>query len=493
VFEVLAALQKFSKTRPHDSAFSQDQRALSYAQLSGRVGAFSQDLADNDVIAIYAPNGLEWVIADLSVAFAGKTMVPLPTFFSESQLRHIIENAGVGRILASRETLSPAQAFGLPVTEVTIDGPTAPLDGANNHSLEAQRIIYTSGTTGAPKGVRLGDKQVCASAKGLLAASGASAKDRYLSVLPFSLLLEQIAGIALPILAGAPVSIASNAAGAALQGDTLPLMNAFTDAFEGAGATASVLVPGLLDAWIKTLTATNTTAPSSLRFVAVGGAPVNTSLAKMAWDLGVPVHEGYGLSECCSVVSVNRPGGRNEGTTGVPIPGVNVTLQDGEIVVHGDTVMAGYLGHDNNPNGVWRTGDLGEFSSKGALRILGRKDNLIVTQAGRNISPEWVEGLCETSPGVAKCVLTNVPDQGDDQGLVLIVVAPPDSAAVLQAQYAQLPDYARPDHTVIVDGADVAKYDLLTPLGDARRAHCQAFARQWLGRPDAAEALRNHA
>ena len=493
MFEVLAALQKFSKTRPHDSAFSQDQRALSYAQLSGRVGAFSQDLADNDVIAIYAPNGLEWVIADLSVAFAGKTMVPLPTFFSESQLRHIIENAGVGRILASRETLSPAQAFGLPVTEVTIDGPTAPLDGANNHSLEAQRIIYTSGTTGAPKGVRLGDKQVYASAKGLLAASGASAEDRYLSVLPFSLLLEQIAGIALPILAGAPVSIASNAAGAALQGDTLPLMNAFGDAFEGAGATASVLVPGLLDAWIKTLTATNTTAPSSLRFVAVGGAPVNTSLAKMAWDLGVPVHEGYGLSECCSVVSVNRPGGRNEGTTGVPIPGVNVTLQDGEIVVHGDTVMAGYLGHDNNPNGVWRTGDLGEFSSKGALRILGRKDNLIVTQAGRNISPEWVEGLCETSPGVAKCVLTNVPDQGDDQGLVLIVVAPPDSAAVLQAQYAQLPDYARPDHTVIVDGADVAKYDLLTPLGDARRAHCQAFARQWLGRPDAAEALRNHA
>jgi len=493
VFEVLAALQKLSKTRPHDSAFSQDQRALSYAQLSGRVGAFSQDLADNDVIAIYAPNGLEWVIADLSVAFAGKTMVPLPTFFSEGQLRHIIENAGVGRILASRETLNQAQAFGLPVTEVTIDGPTAPLDGANNHSLEAQRIIYTSGTTGAPKGVRLGDKQICASAKGLLAASGASAEDRYLSVLPFSLLLEQIAGIALPILAGAPVSIASNAAGAALQGDTLPLMNAFADAFEGTGATASVLVPGLLDAWVKTLAAANATAPSSLRFVAVGGAPVNKTLAKMAWDLGVPAHEGYGLSECCSVVSVNRPGGRSEGSTGTPIPGVNVTLQNGEIVVHGDTVMAGYLGHDNNPDGVWRTGDLGEFSSKGALRILGRKDNLIVTQAGRNISPEWVEGLCETSPGVAKCVLTHVPDQDENQGLVLIVVGAPDSGAVLQAQFAQLPDYARPDHTVIVDGADVAKYDLLTPLGDARRAHCQAFARQWLGRPDAAEALRNRA
>ena len=482
MFEVLAALQKLSKTRPHDSAFSEDQRALSYAQLSGRVGVFSHDLADNDVIAIYAPNGLEWVIADLSVAFAGKTMVPLPTFFSEGQLRHIIENAGVRRILASRETLSRAQAFGLPVTEVTIDGPTAPLHSANNHSLEAQRIIYTSGTTGAPKGVRLGDKQICASAKGLLAASGANAEDRYLSVLPFSLLLEQIAGIALPILAGAPVSIAANAAGAALQGDTMPLMSAFATAFDGSGATASVLVPGLLDAWVNTLAATGNIAPASLRFIAVGGAPVNQALAKMAWDLGVPVHEGYGLSECCSVVSVNRPGNRVEGTAGEPLPGLSVTLDDGEIVVHGDTVMAGYLGHDNATDGVWRTGDLGELSAEGALSILGRKDNLIVTQAGRNISPEWVEGLCETSPGVTKCVLTHVVGQG----LLLIVVGTPEVAAALQEHYAQLPDYARPDHTAMVDGADVAKHDLLTPLGDARRAQCQIFAERWLGRQTAA-------
>jgi len=196
------------------------------------------------------------------------------------------------------------------------------------------------------------------------------------------------------------------------------------------------------------------------------------------------------------VVSVNRPGQRSEGSTGTPIPGVNVTLQDGEIVVHGDTVMSGYLGHDNNPDGVWRTGDLGEFSSKGALRILGRKDNLIVTQAGRNISPEWVEGVCETSPDVAKCILTHVPGQGagqgDGQSLVLIVVGPPDVAATLQAQYAQLPDYARPDHTAIVDGAEVAEHDLLTPLGDARRAQGQAFAKLWLSRQSAVEERRNH-
>jgi len=484
VFEVLAALHHLSKTRPQDSAFTHDQRSLSYGELGERVGGLAGKLTaiDSDTVAIFAPNGLEWVIADLSVAFAGKTMVPLPTFFSEGQLRHIIDNANVGHILASRETLDQAQSLGLPVSEVSIDGPTAPFEAANNRARDAARIIYTSGTTGAPKGVRLGDKQICGSAKGLLAASGASAEDRYLSVLPFSLLLEQIAGIALPILAGAPVSIAANAAGAAMQGDTMPLMSAFATAFDGVGPTASVLVPGLLDAWVKTMAATGNIAPASLRFVAVGGAPVNQALAKMAWDLGVPVHEGYGLSECCSVVSVNRPGSRVEGTAGEPLPGLSVTLDDGEIVVHGDTVMAGYLGHNNAPDGVWRTGDLGELSADGTLSILGRKDNLIVTQAGRNISPEWVEGLCETSPGVAKCMLTHVVGQG----LVLIVVGAPDAATAVQEHYAQLPDYARPDHTAMVDGADVAKHDLLTPLGDAHRAQCQIFAERWLGRQTAA-------
>ncbi|HEY9081202.1 AMP-binding protein [Magnetovibrio sp.] len=491
MFEVLAALHRHSEARPQDRAFLQDDLSLTYAELAARVGGLAQDLTalDSNVIAIYASNGLEWVIADLAVACAGKTMVPLPTFFSPDQMRHVLANAEVGHILTNADIAASANALGLPVTAVHLDGPTAALREENNRGRDAGRIIYTSGTTGAPKGVRLGDRQIAASAKGLLAASGASEKDRYLSVLPFSLLLEQIAAIALPILAGAPVTIAPNAMMAALQGDTMALVNAFETAFDHQGATASVLVPGLLDAWVKTLAATGKTAPGSLRFVAVGGAPVNSDLAQSAWHLGVPVHEGYGLSECCSVVSVNRPGRRVAGSVGEPIPGLSVTLDDGEIVVHGDTVMSGYLGHDVDPNGVWRTGDLGVFTAEGALRIMGRKDNLIVTPAGRNISPEWVEGLCEANPTVAKAVLTQV----DGHGLVLIVLASastPDTALALdtflQTQYAKLPDYARPDHTAIINRTDVAEHQLLTPLGDARRAQCLDFAQKWAARQNAA-------
>jgi len=488
VFEVLTKLITLSETRPNAPAFSQGERTLSYDELSARVAALSQDISQHnttdDSIAIFAPNGLEWVVADLGLAHAGKTMVPLPTFFSQDQLRFIIQDAHVRHVLVTAETRARAQDLGLAFTEITLNKPSiqpasakAPLRSTLGRSKNAQRIIYTSGTTGTPKGVRLGDRQISASARGLLTASGATQDDRYLSVLPFSLLLEQIAGICVPLLAGASVTLAADAAAAALEGDAAPLM----DAFNATNPSVSVIVPSLLKAWVKTMAATGTTAPKNLRFVAVGGAPVNETLAQSAWDLGVPVYEGYGLSECCSVVSVNHPDNRTQGTVGKPILGVFVTLKNGEIIVHGDTVMSGYLGHNANttkPVRAWPTGDLGTFTQNGALRILGRKDNLIVTQAGRNISPEWVEDMCETHSNIAKSVLTHTPDRG----LILIVLPNPvttDPTAiseVLHKQISKLPDYARPDHIVMIDANEASKNELFTPLGDVRRGTCTAFA-----------------
>lgn len=478
MFDALAALFCQSQSRPDDVAFSAGSESLTYAQLAGQVGAFSHrlDALSDDVIAIYAPNSLHWVVADLSLAFAGKTMVPLPTFFSDEQLRHIIKDAGVKHILATDETYKHAKAFVLPVSKIILNAAPMPLDAERDNSRNAERIIYTSGTSGAPKGVRLGDGQINASARGLLDASGATSQDRYLSVLPFSLLLEQIAAIAVPIMAGAHVTLEPDAAARATKGDGSALMNAFEDA----DATVSVLVPGLLNAWTKALSVAHKTAPKNLRFIAVGGAPVHPALAQSAWALGIPVHEGYGLSECCSVVSVNRIGNRIPNTVGRPIQGAYVTLKDGEIVVHGSTVMKGYLGHAQNPNGVWHTGDLGAFTDEGALRILGRKDNLIVTQGGRNVSPEWVEGVCESLSSINKAVLCLVPQHG----LILIVLAQQnfddDDQAQLNETLTHLPDYATPDHITFITQADALQNGLFTPLGDVRRSVCHAFAVEYL-------------
>ena len=128
------------------------------------------------------------------------------------------------------------------------------------------------------------------------------------------------------------------------------------------------------------------------------------ALAAEAWRLGIPVHEGYGLSECCSVVTLNRPGHRAVGTSGRPLSGLQVTIEDGEIVVDGPSITDGYLRQE--PAGrPWRTGDLGELDADGFLTVHGRKDDLIVSSFGRNISPEWIEAMILDDPRIALCAV----------------------------------------------------------------------------------------
>ncbi len=439
--EVLASLANLARTRPDDVAASDDHTQLSYAQLARRVAHLAHSLKDAPhPIAVHAPNSVQWVIADLALALAGKTLVPLPTFFSAEQIAHIITDAGVELVLYDPDS-QDGRAFGVPHKILATHDDSHPWPNDLSAADQASRVIYTSGTTGAPKGVRIGAKQIAASARGLVAASGANAQDRYLSVLPFSLLLEQIAAICVPLLAGAPVTINATAAGAALQHDPAPLIEAFATV----RPTSSVLVPGLLEAWVYGLNAGGLRAPDGLRFIAVGGAPVSPDLSETAWTLGIPVHEGYGLSECCSVVSVNRPGARVPGTEGLPLDGIEITLKDGEIVISGPTVMDGYLGCEDLEGQVWHTGDMGEITPEGAVRVLGRKDNLIVTQGGRNISPEWVESLATGTPGVAAAKLS----LNAAQELVLQVTPRSDGnvSDLTQAVRAQLrtaPDYAQP-------------------------------------------------
>ena len=447
--EILASLALLAQDRPGALALVEGDISVTFAQLAGRVGYWVYRLKDTpQTVAIFAPNCIEWVVADLALAALGKTMVPLPTFFSPAQLSHIIDDAGVELILTVEAVEALTQGLNRPCTILNDQGKSLPLPADLSAADQAGRVIYTSGTTGAPKGVRIGARQITASARGLVAASGASANDRYLSILPFSLLLEQIAAICVPLLAGAPLIIEAKAAGAVLQGNVEPLIKAYATH----QPTASVLVPELLGAWVQGLRAMKMEAPKSLRFIAVGGAPISPALAETAWALGIPAHEGYGLSECCSVVSVNRQGQRKPGTVGTPLDGTKITLMDGEIVITGPTVMDGYLGRPDLPDQTWHTGDLGEITDTGELRVLGRKDNLIVTPNGRNISPEWIETLAKDAPGVILAKLS----LNDDQKLVLNVTHAPHLKTkgltdTVRAALSSAPHYAQPAHITLTE------------------------------------------
>ena len=145
--------------------------------------------------------------------------------------------------------------------------------------------------------------------------------------------------------------------------------------------------------------------PESLRFIAVGGARVSRDSGRACLELGIPVHEGYGLTECCSVVAVNRPGRRKAGTVGEPLRGLECThrkRRDRRERTYGD---GGLSSRASAIEAQWRTGDLGQSRRRTASsRHVGRKDNLLVTAAGRNISPEWVEAIVMSDARVAACV-----------------------------------------------------------------------------------------
>ncbi len=437
---------------------------LSYAQLFDRVrGAAQWSMRLPSRIGLLFDNSSDGVIADLALSYAGKELVPLPAFFSDAQLLHIVRTAGLTHVVSDRRFADRAKALGASVCELGADAlataPPAP---------DAGRIIFTSGTTGHPKGVQLSGRQVLASMAALAEVTGATSEDRYLSLLPASLLLEQIAGTYLALSLGAEIHLPPRAAAG------LPL--SIAAAAEDARATATVLVPELLAAWLQELRVSGRRAPACLRYVAVGGAPVSRQLAHAAWAQGLPVHEGYGLSECCSVVAVNRPDARRSGTVGRPLPGLSVTIANGEIVVTGPTVMNGYLRASAAPRS-WPTGDLGHFDRDGFLVVTGRKDNVIVTRAGRNISPEWVEEMMTAEGRIRRCIAVE-----HDGELAAVVVPhdppPPDASAmhdVIRSAVSLMPDYAKPRHFIVLSDEELRGLDLLTANWRPRRSELRRF------------------
>jgi len=226
-------------------------------------------------------------------------------------------------------------------------------------------------------------------------------------------LLEQIAGIYVPFLVGASVHLPAPAPA------SVPEASSVASIANAIRPTATVLVPELLAAWVNELEMQDQVAPSTLRYVAVGGAPVSKRLESDAWQRGLPVYQGYGLSECGSVVCVNRPGTRASGTAGQPLSGVHVTVDAGEIVVAGPTVMDGYL-NEAETSGAWRTGDLGGFDPEGRIIVKGRKDNTIVTNAGRNVNPEWLEEMVGSDRRIKRCIVV------EQNGELISVITPAD-------------------------------------------------------------------
>jgi long-subunit acyl-CoA synthetase (AMP-forming) len=472
VSDILAANASSASSRV---AMSDGVTELTHWELAAWVAGAAAALGNApETVGIYGENSVEWAVAFLVASVAGKTIVPIPTFFSDAQCAHLIRDAGLERVIAVGSegggNRLPVPVLSLP-RERQATFPAATTDGG--------MIIYTSGSTGTPKGVRLMSGQPLWTANALAAASGATDDDRYLSVLPLPMLLETICGILTPVLVGGSAHFDAEVAAATGAGKVSNIAGAFAST----QPTMSVLVPQLLALYMTQLTLWKSKAPETLRFVAVGGAPVPAALNAAAAKMGLPVYEGYGLSECASVVALNRPGASRAGTVGQPLPGLNAQVEDGEIVVEGPSVMDGYLRGGDVPR-RWRTGDMGAIDSDGFVTIFGRRDNLIITPYGRNVNPEWIETMLLGDPRIGGCALCLA---GHPAQLVMLIVpsqhgaawlgdaSPEEVNGLVAGLCAAAPEYARPKSTIVTTREEASAHGLFTSNGKINRQQTTVY------------------
>ena len=419
------------------------------------------------VLAVLADNSPAWVIADLAAQQAGAVHLPLPAFFGAAQLTHALTLTGADTVLTDQPERIGALELGFAIT-----GSWQGLTQMRRVVAEVAmprgtgKVSFTSGSTGAPKGV-------CLTAAGLLDTAQAVderladlAITRHLATLPLALLLENVAGVYAPLLRGACVHLPplEQLGWRGMAGFDAPALH---DAVWRHRPDSLILVPELLKSWTAWLRQSERPVPANLRFVAVGGARVADALLSRARAGGIPAYQGYGLTECGSVVCLNRPADDGDGV-GRPLAHVRLEIAQQEVRIAAP-VFAGYLGDPGDsdqpgepresgesgdtppPHPMFHTGDLGAFDARGHLHLHGRRKHLLINSFGRNIAPEWVESVLLAQFAIAQAVVA-----GDARpALGAILVAAPGAGenevarAVADAN-AGLPDYARVTHWRLV-------------------------------------------
>lgn len=409
-----------------------DRVAAEAALLSGRT--------EGAPVTLDLDHGIDAAVRELALLEAGVPALSLPAFFTPAQADH------ARSACANRSLLPPGTA----------------------------RITFTSGSTGTPKGVCLSAPHMLGVAQSVVDALGSDHAGRHCALLPPGILLETVAGFFATMIAGGTYVCPPQ--------QVLGLADPFRPDFAAMARTIAqwrvtslILVPEYLSGLVTVLERTGARLPD-LTILAVGGARVAPDLLARARAVGLPVRQGYGLTECGSVVALEAGEEDEIGSAGRLLGPMQASIaSDGEIMLDGPLCL-GTVGSPRAP-GPLATGDIGRIDAQGRLWIEGRKSALIVTSFGRNISPEWIETLLTDQPPVLQAM---VYGDGLSAPEALLVPSSPDAdlSAAVNAVNAGLPAYAR-----IAKWREVAPFTpdnaMLTGNGRLRR---NAIAAAWLER-----------
>ena len=529
-----------------------DWRAWRWSEVADEAarwrGAFAHHaLEPGDRVAVMAPNGVGWVIFDQAALGLGLVTVPL---FNEDNARncaHVLRDssarvvvAGGRRQLAKIESVLdelPGVELVVCMTDLAAADKTgritdlrdwlpdrAALPSAPGHASDSiATIVYTSGTTGAPKGVILTHANVLGNACASSRVFDVNSSDVLVSFLPLSHMFERTAGYYLPMLAGAEVAFARSVTTlvediakfrptvlisvpriyeqvfakikAKLRRSPLRHVLFKLAVATGERRSRNVLCGALWPVFDRMVAARiRAIFGGRVRHAISGGAPMPPGIAHALLALGVPVYQGYGLTETSPVLSANVPGDNVAESIGKPLPGVEITVgDDDELLTRGEYVMRGYWNRPDatrraiDADGWFHTGDKVRIDSDGRLYVVGRLKEIIVMSNGEKVPPVDIEQALLEDPLVSQVMV-----HGEGRPfLVACVVADLErmreckdeksAAADLRRRSAKLlerfPAYARVRRFIFVDEPWSIDNGMLTPTLKMKRAviagHCR--------------------
>ncbi len=395
-------------------------------------------VAPGDRVAHLSENRYEWVIADFAIHMAGAIHVPIHAPLTGPQIAWQVWHSGAKALLLStREQAAKLAPFAVEqfgrVAIVSYDALSEPLAGQTVPTLASLKspadlqkgidaacasrkaargdslatILYTSGTTGEPKGVMLTQHNLASNTLATIEAFGFADDDLRLNFLPLSHIFARTCDLYCWLGGGTRMAIAESretvtADCQVIKPTVLNGVPHFYDrVYRGLCERGLAEVPGALRGALG----------GAVRYCCGGGAALPVHLFDYFHSHGVPLLQGYGLTESSPVISLSSKEAFRRGASGRPIPGIEVRIAgDGEILTRGPHVMVGYFDNphataDVLKDGWLYTGDLGHLDGDNFLTITGRKKEILVTLGGKNIAPVYLESLLTQDPLILQALV----------------------------------------------------------------------------------------
>lgn len=458
---------------------------ITFTEFASRVRSISRWLVGNsiregDKVAILADNSPEWGMAYLGILGAGAVVVPVDRLMAVKECRNIIEKSGSRLLFSSSiyiEQLEEMDPVPTLETIVSFDDSAEKRIIAWNHCLESfaeesitlpdrnledlAAILFTSGTTGSSKGVMLSHGNIMSNVAATAQMTDLGPGDNFLALMPMHHAYQCTNGFLHPLYIGSTITFARRLRSAEILMDikdsSVTALGAVPLLFEKfkAGILRNVKNKGnaiqlLFNLFMLIVVAgekvklhlgrfvfrriRQKASMGNMKYFITGGAPMDPETSKFFSRFGIPMLQGFGITEASPLTHFTPPSNIRHECVGLPIPELECKIDQpgpdgvGELLLKGPNIFMGYYENEKatreafTPDGWFKTGDLGIIHPDGFLQITGRKKNLIVTAGGKNVYPEEIEHYLNRSPLIEESMVIGITREsgyGQDVGALI--------------------------------------------------------------------------